>query len=101
MGKDLLENAVLEMEQISERKTKLQKELNAWGKNKTFVVVKDCFKTPYCTTGTNFKGRECKLRFDTYNNGILCHPVFKNKRSGEFDLYIDYSYGPDYFELKG
>ena len=83
----------------NEKRRKMQDCLNDTFKDKEFLTVKDCFKTPYCTTGTNFKDRKCKLMFSVDEHGISCHPTFQNKRTKEFDMRIDYSYGPEYFEL--
>lgn len=83
----------------NEKRRKMQDSLNDTFKDKEFLTVKDCFKTPYCTKGTNFKDRKCKLMFSVDEHGISCHPEFQNKRTKEFDMRIDFSYGPEYFEL--
>lgn len=77
----------------------LQDAINAHFKNATFRVVKDMHKTPYSTTGTNFKGRLCRMGFIVEPREIICFPVFQNLRTKNFDIKIDYGYSPDNFEF--
>ena len=87
------------VEEWNDTKRNLQQKLNETFRGREFLVVKDCYKTPCTTSGTNYKGRKCNLTFNVDQYGITCGPVFQNLRTKEFNQHIDYFYGPEYFEL--
>ncbi len=94
-----VEEAKAKVSEWNDTKKKLQQSLNETFKDKEFLTVMDCYKTPCTTSGTNYKGRKCRLMFNVDQYGVTCHPTFQNLRTKEYDQHIDYFYGPEKFEL--
>ena len=99
MHVQLVEDINTRLSGMVEERDRLQKHLNEYLKDKTFVAVKNVYKTPYSSSGTNFKGRKCKLSATLLDNYAMFYPTFQNLRTGKYDMYVSYNYSPDHFEL--
>lgn len=99
MHVQLVEDINTRLSGMVEERGRLQKHLNEYLKDKTFVAVKNVYKTPYSSSGTNFKGRKCKLSATLLDNYAMFYPTFQNMRTGNFDMRVAYCYSPECFEL--
>ena len=99
MHVQLVEDIDTRLKEMVEERNRLSKQLNEYLKDKTFVAVKNVYKTPYSSSGTNFKGRKCKLTATLLDNYAMFYPTFQNMRTGNFDMRVSYNHSPDHFEL--
>lgn len=66
------------------------KEINKCFKDKIFIIEKDLFQYNLTGTGTNYKGRKCKIDHAIFNSsdGQLCFTFYiQNLKTLKYDIY--------------
>ena len=76
--------------ELYSKNKQILKEVNKYFKNKIFTIEQDLYQYNLTSSGTNYKGRKCKIDCATFSNndGHLCFTFhIQNLKTLKYDIY--------------